>query len=322
MKFGLTLPYDAGVDALYEQAKTADAQGFDSIWLPDHLTMPPQFGEPRPDAPLDNFTVMTALGAVTTRVRVAWSMLNPSFRKPAVLAKMIATLDLLTHGRVICALGAGNNPEEYDSYDLDPYLHEHDDRTQYGRETVQLLKQLWTHPAPERTTFDGKFVQARNLPFNPAPYQKPHPPIWVGGDSPSSLETVKQYADGWVMLFSGLPEVEKALAAPDWPRDREMTLVKSMRIYVADRREDALDAAKPDWERGVASGAPGMPPDFETFRDREIIGDANDCLDRLTAIERVGINYLRLTYRDAKLQENVARLLIPQLDSVAKSSRA
>jgi len=315
MKFGLSLPYDAGADSLIEQAKRADAQGFDSVWLLDHLSMPPQFGDPRPDAPLDNFTVMAAIGAVTANVRLAWGMLNPSFRKPAVLAKMLATLDLITHGRVICALGAGNNKAEYDAYDLDPYLEEHDERTRYGREVVQLLKLLWTHPAPERTTFNGRHVRVRDLPFNPAPYQNPHPPIWMGGDSPATLHTVKTYCDGWVVLASGPAEVAAARAEADWPQ-RDMTVVKSMRVFVADRGEDALDAAKQEWERGLAAGAPGFPPAFDAFLEREVIGDASDCLDRLASVERSGINYLRLSFRDPALQENVARLLIPRLDEV------
>ena len=94
----------AGV--ILEQARAADRQGFDSVWLGDHLI--DYHGDPYvEEGPLESFTLMTAIGAVTSRIRLAWGMLNPSFRNPAVLAKMLATLDQITEGRVICSLGAG-----------------------------------------------------------------------------------------------------------------------------------------------------------------------------------------------------------------------
>src|SRR6188768_3024929 len=105
MQYGLQLHSERGSDAVLREARLADAQGFDSVWLFDHLLG--TRGDPQPSEPLDSLTLMIAVGAVTERVRLAWAMLNPSFRNPAVLAKMLATLDVITHGRVICSLGAG-----------------------------------------------------------------------------------------------------------------------------------------------------------------------------------------------------------------------
>src|SRR5690348_16892686 len=104
VKFGLLLHPERGVDAVLNEAREADRQGFDSVWLFDHLM--DWRGHHGPDGPYDSFTLMTAIGAVTRRVRLAWAMLNPSFRHPAVLAKSLATLDHITRGRVICSLGA------------------------------------------------------------------------------------------------------------------------------------------------------------------------------------------------------------------------
>ena len=106
-KLGVFINPEAGTPAgtILEQARAADRQGFDSVWLGDHLI--DYRGEPySPEGPLESFTLMTAIGAVTSRIRLAWGMLNPSFRNPAVLAKMLATLDQITEGRVICSLGA------------------------------------------------------------------------------------------------------------------------------------------------------------------------------------------------------------------------
>lgn len=140
VQFGLQLPADRGVDAVLEEARLADAQGFDSVWTGDHLIG--LRGEQRPDRPLETWTLMTAIGATTRNVRLAFATLNPSFRNPALLAKMLTTLDRITHGRVICTLGAGWFQEEYTAFDL-PFVEHHDARIEHEREVVQLLKQRW-----------------------------------------------------------------------------------------------------------------------------------------------------------------------------------
>ncbi|MFI5269912.1 MAG: LLM class flavin-dependent oxidoreductase, partial [Chloroflexota bacterium] len=172
MKVGLLLHPELGVDAVFEEARQADQQGFDSIWLGDHIMA---HGPGTPDGPLDAFTLMTALGAITTRTRLAWSILNPSFRYPAMLAKVLATLDQITKGRVICTLGSGSFPGETIAYNI-PVSTDHDARVKYAREVIELLKELWTHPAPEAVSFKGEQVQTHELQFAPAPYQKPYPP--------------------------------------------------------------------------------------------------------------------------------------------------
>ncbi len=105
MKVGLHLHPERGLDAVFDESRLADEQGFDSMWLSDHLmSWGAQSG---PDAPMDAFTLMVALGARTRNIRLAWSMLNLSPHNPAVLAKLVATADRVTKGRVIAAVGSG-----------------------------------------------------------------------------------------------------------------------------------------------------------------------------------------------------------------------
>jgi alkanesulfonate monooxygenase SsuD/methylene tetrahydromethanopterin reductase-like flavin-dependent oxidoreductase (luciferase family) len=216
MKFGLLLHQERGADAVLEEARLADAQGFDSVWLFDHLMAI------RPDAPhsshepLETFTLMTAVGAVTQHARLAFAMLNLSFRHPPVLAKMLSTLDQITHGRVICSIGAGWFEQECAAYDV-PFVADHDERIAREREVALLFKQLWTHPAPERTTFEGRFIQVRDLPFNPAPYQRPHPPMWIGGGSPATRALAREVGDGWVTLGTATPDAYVEMRAEGWP---------------------------------------------------------------------------------------------------------
>jgi alkanesulfonate monooxygenase SsuD/methylene tetrahydromethanopterin reductase-like flavin-dependent oxidoreductase (luciferase family) len=193
-----TAPDDASADEIIERARAADAQGFDTFWLPDHLT--DYRGTSHVSTgPFDSFTLMVAIGASTQRIRLAWGMLNVTFRNPAVLAKMLATLDHVTHGRVICSVGAGWLKSEYDAYGL-TFIEDHEERIAHEREVIQLLKELWTRPAPERVTFEGRYVHTNELPFNPAPYQTPHPPVWVGGDSDATLALARDEGDGWVPI--------------------------------------------------------------------------------------------------------------------------
>ena len=310
MQFGMQLHGERGADVVLREAQQADDQGFDSVWLFDHLM---GFrGSQSPDEPLDSFTLMTAEGARTTRVRLAWAMLNPSFRNPAVLAKMLATLDVITGGRVICTLGAGWFEEEYRAYDL-PFHEDHDERIAHEREVVLLLKELWTHPAPERVTFEGRYVRAHDLPFNPAPVQRPHPPIWIGGDSERTLGLVKELADGWVMLRSGNPEtLAKVLGAPDWPV-RPMAVARTAQVYVAATREEAEADARRAFEAGLA----GTAQSAEALLQSGVIGTPAECVAHFEEMASWGLNYLRVGFADEERQERFATQVFPLIRSSA-----
>jgi len=300
---------------ILEQARTADRQGFASVWLGDHLI--DYRGEPYvAEGPLEAFTLMTAIGAVTSRIRLAWGMLNPSFRNPAVLAKMLATLDHITEGRVICSLGAGWLMPEYVAYDV-PFIEDHDERIAHEREVVELLKLLWTQPAPEPVTYEGEYVRVRDLQFNPAPVQRPHPPIWIGGDSDATVQLALDLGDGWVPLMRGQPDIVRELRAqPSWP-ERPMSVVRLTRLLVAETFDDVLPEAQEAYEivRNTATLQP--PPTFEEFLASEVIGAPEDCLQRLAEMEDAGIDHHLITFESADQQERAARLVLPHLAGTA-----
>jgi alkanesulfonate monooxygenase SsuD/methylene tetrahydromethanopterin reductase-like flavin-dependent oxidoreductase (luciferase family) len=312
-KVGLFInpPASLTASAIVRQAVAADEQGFDSVWLGDHLI--DYRGEPFiPEGPPDSFTVMSAIGALTSRIRLAWGMLNPSFRNPAHLAKMLATLDQLTEGRVICSIGAGWLEPEYVAYDI-PFIEDHDERIAHEREVVLLLKELWTRPAPDRVTFEGKHVRTRELSFNPAPFQKPHPPIWIGGDSEPTVALAKELGDGWVPLLRGQPDIVRELrASPDWPT-RPMTVVRITWMLVAESSEGVMRDAEQAYETVQKTATLQAPPSFEEFLAREVIGTPEECRARIEEHERSGIDYHLVTFANDEQQERVARLLLPLL---------
>jgi alkanesulfonate monooxygenase SsuD/methylene tetrahydromethanopterin reductase-like flavin-dependent oxidoreductase (luciferase family) len=305
--------------AILEQARTADRQGFDSVWLGDHLI--DYRGRHVPEGPFDSFTLMTAIGAQTKRIRLAWGMLNPSFRNPAVLAKMLATLDQITEGRVICSLGAGWLKPEYEAYDV-PFVEDHDERIAHEREVVQLLKELWTRPAPDAVTFEGEYVRVRDLQFNPVPYQRPHPPILIGGDSEPTLALAHELGDGWVPLMRGQPEIVRELRAdPSWPA-RPFSVVRLTRLIVGETADGFLPEAEEAYEivRNTATLQP--PPTFEEFLASEVIGTPEECLQRIDEMEQAGIDYHLVTFESQAQQERAARLLLPHLSRAAVPTAA
>ena len=212
-------------------------------------------------------------------------------------------------GRVIASLGAGWFEPEYRAYNLH-FIEDPLERMAYARETVHVMRELWTHPAPERVTYEGTQVQVRDLPFSPAPYQKPHPPIWIGGDSDPILGMVKEYASGWVMARSGNPEtLSRVMSAPDWPQ-REMTLVSSLRIFVADSHEEAVAEGTALFEATVAAAG---TTSLEAYLTRSILGTPEECMAKIAEVESWGINYLRFIARNSAAQERVARMILPRL---------
>jgi alkanesulfonate monooxygenase SsuD/methylene tetrahydromethanopterin reductase-like flavin-dependent oxidoreductase (luciferase family) len=235
-----------------------------------------------------------------------------------LFAKMLTTLDVISHGRVICSFGSGWNKDEWTLYNL-PLIDDHDERAEYARELIVLFKQLWTHPAPEVTNFEGKFVKVEGLPFNPEPVQKPHPPIWIGGESEATLTTAKQLCDGWMALSAGgnREKLAELMGAPDWP-ERPMTIVKGARIVVRQSRDDALRVAEAEYEAAKAVTPQFVAPTFEEFLEREIVGTADECLARIAEIESWGVNYLRVNFPSTDSQDAVAQLLLSHLDEAKR----
>ena len=211
MEFGVRLAVQgemgapgSGFDYARDMALEAEALGFDSVWLPDHV-INAHMDQSVPM--LENWTVLSALSVLTERVKFAGHTFNNSLRHPAVLAKMAATFDVISGGRLIYSLGSAWFKEESESYGL-PW-DEHDDRVNRLREALIIAKSLWTQ---DRTTFDGSFHKLRDACLEPKPVQKPHIPIWVPGDSEATRDLAAELADVWLM-YSKPPSVVREWAA-------------------------------------------------------------------------------------------------------------
>lgn len=183
-------------DTIREIARQAEADGYDSIWLPDHL-MYRRPGEPTRGV-WESWTVLAALAEATQRVEIGTLVLCNSFRNPAILAKMATTADEVSHGRLILGIGAGWNEPEYQAFGL-PFDH----RVASFEEALQILRPLLREG---QVDFSGKYYRARNCDNLPAGPRPEGPPLLVGGQGPRMLRLTAQYADLWNTGYMGKPD--------------------------------------------------------------------------------------------------------------------
>jgi probable F420-dependent oxidoreductase len=187
--YGLHKGSSAEPDALARRARLAEEVGFESLWVGDHVALP--FGSPNPpDEPrLETVAILAHLAALTTRVRLASGVAILPLRQPVLLAKQLASVDVLSNGRLIVGIGVGGVEQELEA--LGASMADRGARTD---EYLAAMRALWDEPVP---AFDGRFVSFAGVMARPRPVQRPHPPIVVGGHSPAAYRRAVRSADGW-----------------------------------------------------------------------------------------------------------------------------
>lgn len=209
MKYGIQLAGGAAVSqraALKKVAAAAEALGFDSVLIGDHIVIPKKITSPWPydeyvggKTPyavytdmvwFDPFDTMAFLAAVTERVRLGISVVIVPYRHPFDVARRVATIDVLSGGRFVLGVGVGWLEDEFRLLGI-PFAK----RGARTREYVAMMQALWTHDTPR---FSGDFVELHeDVNVLPRPIRKPHPPIWVGGESTPALHRVAAFGNGW-----------------------------------------------------------------------------------------------------------------------------
>ena len=182
-------------------ARAAEARGFESLWFPEHTHIPASRRSPWPGGPTlpkeywhthDLFVALAAAAAVTTRLKVGSGICLLVERDPIITAKEVASVDVLSRGRMMFGIGGGWNAEEMEDHGTDFRA-----RWKVLRERVLAMKRVWTEDEP---SFEGEFVRFGPMWSWPKPVQKPHPPILLGGHGPRALRRVVDYCDGWMPI--------------------------------------------------------------------------------------------------------------------------
>ena len=211
MRYGLHVGGGAVMgksSAAQQIGELAEELGYDGIVTGDHITIPKEIGSTYPYTKLaesmgynpyavfttmdwlDAFTVLGLLVPVTKTVRLGTSVTIVPYRHPLDMARVVASLDVASGGRIIFGAGVGWMREEFELLGV-PYK----ERAPRTREYLRVMQEVWSADSPR---FDGQYVQIdKDLHFAPRPVQKPHPPIWVGGESTPALKRVVEFGAGW-----------------------------------------------------------------------------------------------------------------------------
>jgi probable F420-dependent oxidoreductase len=205
MDVGLTIPTRGPLatrEGIETMTRRAEELGFAHLSLSDHVVVPRKIDSRYPYSEsgewagaasgdcFEQFTELAFLAAITAKVRLITGVAVIPYRGAVHTAKIAATIDVLSQGRMVLGVGAGWLREEFEALGSPPF----EDRGRVTDEYLQAFKVLWTEDAPR---FAGNHVQFDHVSFLPKPVQKPHPPIWVGGESPAALRRTARHGDAW-----------------------------------------------------------------------------------------------------------------------------
>jgi len=282
IEFGIYVPQlSFTYDDVLSRARLCEELGFSSFWLFDHL-----YGPGLPDLPaLEGWTLATALLAQTTKLRVGHLVLCATFRHPALLARMATTLDVISNGRLELGLGSGSYEPEHTESGI-PW-GTFASRSEILAETLEIITQMF---ANEKTTFDGKHFQLRDMPSLPRPVQQPRPPIIVGGiGEKRTLPLVARYADVWNLPTYALDVVDQKRAVLDAEckkigRDPASIRISQEAVLVLAPDDAALEEALPKAERRFGGSGWGL-------HEGNYIGTPTTIVERITERIEQGITY-------------------------------
>ncbi|HKF75218.1 MAG TPA: LLM class F420-dependent oxidoreductase [Candidatus Dormibacteraeota bacterium] len=202
--FGLHRGGSADPDTIVRRARLAEEAGFEALWVGDHIALPRGGSDPSDQSRLEALVALTYLAAVTTRVRLGVGVIVLPQRQPVLLAKQLASIDVLSKGRLTVGIGVG-----YVEPELRALGASLADRGARADEYLAAMRVLWSEPVP---TFAGRYVSFTDVMQRPLPVQRPHPPIVVGGHSPAAYRRAVQTANGWYGWELDLQQTARALA--------------------------------------------------------------------------------------------------------------
>lgn len=298
MQIGFNLPVSGPMSTpgtMARMARLGESLGFDYLTLTDHVALPDTsvpgypysesgaFYSPDPGNRLEQLVAASFVAARTERIRIVLAVLVVPHRPAVLAAKMLSSLDVLSGGRLTVGVGAGWLEAEFDAVVTTPFA----ERGAVTDEYLDAFRTLWTRDKP---VIAGKYVRYGGLVFDPKPVQKPHPPIWVGGESNPSMRRAARIGDAWYPIGSNQAHLLDTL-----PR-LEAGIAKLRRLAEAAGR----DPASIGTVYRVKRHAHAAPPASDGNR-RLFTGSIDDTLADIDALRRIGVTGLDFDFegRDA-----------------------
>ena len=302
MRYGFYLPTRGGCatpEALEAIVQRGEALGFHSVMIADHVVFPTAIASKYPytvsgafpgggDA-LEQLTLMAFVAGRTRTLRLVTSVMILPYRNPVLTAKMLATIDVLSRGRVTVGVGVGWLREEFEALDAPDFER----RGAASDEYIRIFKTLWTQ---DPASFDGEFYRFDALRCVPHPVQKPHPPIWIGGHSAPALRRAARYGDGWHPVGANP-------AVPLRPSELRASLDQLFRLTeAAGRNPSALT---------ISFKAPVYDTSVTTLTGSErrpFSGTSQQIADDIGAYEKAGVSELVFDFRSERLDDALERM--------------
>ena len=306
MEFGFGVPNRgplATTENMITLAQRGEEMGFDILSVSDHIVVPrniesrypySQTGEFPSGATGDYLEQLTTLGflaGATSKVRLLTSVMVLPHRSPVLTAKIMTTIDVLSQGRLIVGCGVGWMREEFEAIGAPPY----EERGAVSDEYIRVFKELWTSDDP---SFEGQYCSFSNITFLPKTVQKPHPPIWIGGESPPALRRVAQLGDAWFPI--GL---NPRFPVPTAKRYSEY--LERIRRYAEDAGRDpsTIDLAyRGSW---FNDREPRMLP---TGERQSFTGSAEQIAEDIGEFDSIGVRHLLFDFSGADLNDTLERM--------------
>jgi probable F420-dependent oxidoreductase len=301
-KCGISIPqtFEQSVDVelIRKFVERAEALGYDSLWVQEQMITDVAILEP--------VALLTYVAALTSRVRLGTAVLLTVVRNPVELAKTLATIDQLSRGRLIVGVGIGGPTTPHEIFGVP--------REQRGKrfvEGLKVMKALWTQP---KATVSGEFWNFTDVPMEPKPAQKPHPPIWFGARTELGLKRAVRLADGWMGPGSSssaefVKHMELVRRLLEKEKRDPATFSISKRVYIA--VDDDREVAEQRLRRwfGARYKSPDMAPQVSIF------GSRAECVDKLGELVKAGAQHLLLdpVYDHVEQMELLAAEVVPAL---------
>jgi probable F420-dependent oxidoreductase len=294
MQIGFNLPNSgplSGVADMTRIASEGEAMGFDYLTLTDHVVLPntkvpgypySESGQFYEDAPLERheqIVGMAYIAAKTSRIRLVAAVLVVPHRPAVLAAKMLATLDVLSGGRLVVGIGAGWLKTEFDAVVVTPF----DERGAVTDEYIDTFRVLWTESAPR---FEGRYTKFDGIVLEPKPIQKPHPPIWVGGEAGPALRRAARIGDAWYPIGSNNKHLLDTL-----PR---------LTAGIGRLRKAVAEAGRAPGSVGVAFRVkrygPAVPPKATDGERRLFSGSEADIIADFRALRDLGVTAIDVDF--------------------------
>jgi len=287
-KFGLSMAREGkDFQTIKNYVLRAEEIGFESVWMPDHFFT---FPTPSSKSYLEVLSLLSALAAVTSKIRLGILVLGNSYRPPAMIAKITSTIDNVSNGRLEVGIGAGWFEPEYNAYG---YAYPKASmRIDQLKEAVQIIKLMWTQESP---SFEGKYYKISEAICSPRPVQKPRPPITIGGEGERILGVVAAEADRW--NFRGFFATVEEFREKSLELDRicnkigrdPSTVERSIAGLLL---TDSDDTKLKEKLANMAKMRPGLT--VEDLLTKGFSGSPEECVSRLQKFVAEGASYFML----------------------------